>query len=314
MTFQSKPSFPRDISRDTRSSTAVESGGIVPLAQIHQEIDEASAALWCFIRADASPHFSSALLHDVATMQAALPRLQAARREAGQAPLRYYVSGSRIPGVFNLGGDLALFMNAIRADDRQGLRAYARLCIEVAYNIHVAFHLPLITISMVQGEALGGGFEAALSADVIVAERSARFGLPEVLFNLFPGMGAMSFLSRRMDAARAEKMILSGRVYTAAEMEAMGIVDVVAEDGFGEEAVRDYIAHDQRRHNAHYAMCQARRRVNPVTFEELSDITDLWVDAALRLTESDLRRMARLVAAQARRRGMAIAPERVAAE
>ncbi len=314
MTFQSKPSFPRDISRDTRSSTAVESGGIVPLAQIHQEIDEASAALWCFIRADASPHFSSALLHDVATMQAALPRLQAARREAGQAPLRYYVSGSRIPGVFNLGGDLALFMNAIRADDRQGLRAYARLCIEVAYNIHVAFHLPLITISMVQGEALGGGFEAALSADVIVAERSARFGLPEVLFNLFPGMGAMSFLSRRMDAARAEKMILSGRVYTAAEMEAMGIVDVVAEDGFGEEAVRDYIAHDQRRHNAHYALCQARRRVNPVTFEELSDITDLWVDAALRLTESDLRRMARLVAAQARRRGMAIAPERVAAE
>jgi DSF synthase len=314
MTFQSKPSFPRDISRDTRSSTAVESGGIVPLAQIHQEIDEASAALWCFIRADASPHFSSALLHDVATMQAALPRLQAARREAGQAPLRYYVSGSRIPGVFNLGGDLALFMNAIRADDRQGLRAYARLCIEVAYNIHVAFHLPLITISMVQGEALGGGFEAALSADVIVAERSARFGLPEVLFNLFPGMGAMSFLSRRMDAARAEKMILSGRVYTAAEMEAMGIVDVVAEDGFGEETVRDYIAHDQRRHNAHYAMCQARRRVNPVTFEELSDITDLWVDAALRLTESDLRRMARLVAAQARRRGVAIAPERVAAE
>ncbi len=314
MTFQSKPSFPRDISRDTRSSTAVESGGIVPLAQIHQEIDEASAALWCFIRADASPHFSSALLHDVATMQAALPRLQAARREAGQAPLRYYVSRSRIPGVFNLGGDLALFMNAIRADDRQGLRAYARLCIEVAYNIHVAFHLPLITISMVQGEALGGGFEAALSADVIVAERSARFGLPEVLFNLFPGMGAMSFLSRRMDAARAEKMILSGRVYTAAEMEAMGIVDVVAEDGFGEETVRDYIAHDQRRHNAHYAMCQARRRVNPVTFEELSDITDLWVDAALRLTESDLRRMARLVAAQARRRGVAIAPERVAAE
>lgn len=314
MTFQSKPTFPRDISRDTRSSTAVESGGIVPLAQLDQEIDEVNATLWCFIRADASPHFSSALLHDVATMQAALPRLQAARREAGQAPLRYYVSGSRIPGVFNLGGDLALFMNAIRANDRQGLRAYARLCIEVAYNIHVAFHLPLITISMVQGEALGGGFEAALSADVIVAERSARFGLPEVLFNLFPGMGAMSFLSRRMDAARAEKMILSGRVYTAAEMEAMGIVDVVAEDGFGEETVRDYIAHDQRRHNAHYALCQARRRANPVTFEELSDITDLWVDAALRLTESDLRRMARLVAAQARRRGMAIAPERVAAE
>ncbi len=314
MTFQPKSAFIRAFSDDARSSAGIESGAVTKLTQLDQEIDEANATLWCFIRADASPHFSSALLHDVATMQAALPGLQAARQEAGQAPLRYYVSGSRIPGVFNLGGDLTLFMNAIRTKDRQGLRAYAQLCIEVAYNIHVAFHLPLITISMVQGEALGGGFEAALSADVIIAERSARFGLPEVLFNLFPGMGAMSFLSRRLDAARAEKMILSGRVYTAEEMHAMGIVDAIAEDGFGEEAVRDYITNDQRRHNMHYALCQARRRVNPVTFEELSDITDLWVDAALRLMESDLRRMARLVAAQARRRGMATAPERVAAE
>jgi DSF synthase len=314
MTFQPKSAFTRDVSDDERSLIGVAKGDLAPLVHLDQEIDEANATLWCFIRADASPHFSSGLLQDVAAMQANLPRLQAARQEAGQVPLRYYVSGSRIPGVFNLGGDLALFMDAIRAGDRQGLRAYAQLCIEVAYNIHVAFHLPMITISMIQGEALGGGFEAALAADVIIAERSARFGLPEVLFNLFPGMGAFSFLSRRMDAARAEKMILSGRVYTAMEMHELGIVDVVTEDGFGEEAVRDYIAHDQRRHNAHYAMCQARRRVNPVTFEELSDITDLWVDAALRLTESDLRRMARLVAAQARRRSMGIAPERVAAE
>lgn len=311
MTFQTKPAF----SRDTDSSIAAQNGEPTPLTHLDQEIDEANAALWCFIRRDSHPYFSASLLHDVAAMQTAMPRLQAARRDAGRAPLRYYISGSRIPGVFNLGGDLALFINAIRANDRQGLRAYARLCIEVAYNIHTAFHLPMITISLVQGEALGGGFEAALSADVIVAERSARFGLPEVLFNLFPGMGAMSFLSRRMDAARAEKMILSGRVYTAAEMETMGIVDIVAEDGFGEEAVRDYIAHDQRRHNAHYAICQARRRVNPVTFEELSDITDLWVDAALRLEESDLRRMARLVSAQARRLGMAdTRPAQVAAE
>ena len=74
------------------------------------------------------------------------------------------------------------------------------------------------------------------------------------------------------------------------------------------------MARDQRRHNAHYAMCQARRRVNPVTFEELSDITELWVDAALRLTENDLRRMGRLVSAQARRQGQAARPMQVAAE
>ncbi len=314
MTFQLKPAYTDAVFHGAHSPVDGIDSELPRLARLDQEIDEGNAAFWCFIREDAGPHFSSGLLHDVATMQTTLPRIQAARQEAGQAPLRYYISGSRIPGVFNLGGDLALFMNAIQHGDRDGLRAYAKLCIEVAYNIHVAFRLPMITISMIQGDALGGGFEAALSADVIIAERRARFGLPEVLFNLFPGMGAFSFLSRRLDATRAEKMILSGRVYTAEEMAEMGIVDVVAEDGFGEEAVRDYMAHDQRRHNAHYAMCQARRRVNPVTFEELSDITDLWVDAALRLTENDLRRMHRLVSAQARRHGKTVDPMQVAAE
>jgi len=53
--------------------------------------------------------------------------------------------------------------------------------------------LPLTTISLAQGDALGGGFEAALSCSVIIAERRARFGFPEVMFNLFPGMGPTAF-------------------------------------------------------------------------------------------------------------------------
>ena len=62
--------------------------------------------------------------------------------------------------------------------------------------------LPLITIALVQGEALGGGFESILSFDVVIAERDARFGLPEAMFGLFPGMGAHSFLSRRLGSAQ----------------------------------------------------------------------------------------------------------------
>ena len=157
-------------------------------------------------------------------------------------------------------------------------------------------------MALVQGDALGGGFECALSMDMIVAERSAKLGLPEIMFNLFPGMGAYSFLSRRLDAARAEKMILSGRIYSAEELHDMGIVDILAEDGQGEEAVREYIDRHAYRLNAYRAVYQARKRVNPVTFDELRDVTDIWVEAALGLSESDLRRMARLTAAQDRRR------------
>jgi DSF synthase len=165
----------------------------------------------------------------------------------------------------------------------------------------VAFHTPLITIALVQGDALGGGFECALSFDVLVAERSAKMGLPEVLFNLFPGMGAYSFLARKIGTAAAEKMIMSGKVYTAEELHQLGVVDVLAEDGQGENAVRDYIARSRRKHNAHGAIYRSRRRIDPVTYEELRDIVDIWVEAAMNLDEQDLRKMMRLVTAQERR-------------
>src|SRR3546814_2073117 len=83
---------------------------------------------------------------------------------------------------------------------------------------------------------LGGGFEALMTFDVVVAERQARFGLPEILFGLFPGMGAYSILARRIGHVHAERMILGGKVYSAEEMYDMGLVHVIAETGEGEQA------------------------------------------------------------------------------
>ncbi len=62
-----------------------------------------------------------------------------------------------------------------------------------------------------QGAALGGGFEALLSFDYIVAEQDATFGLPEILFGLFPGMGAHALLSRKLGSAQADRLIVSNR-------------------------------------------------------------------------------------------------------
>jgi DSF synthase len=159
----------------------------------------------------------------------------------------------------------------------------------------------LTTISLVQGDALGGGFEAALASDVIVAEQSAQMGLPEILFNLFPGMGAYSLLSRRIGVRAAEELILSGKILPASELHAMGIVDVLAQDGQGEAAVRDWIARNAKRRNGMQAVFRARQLIHPVTREELDGIVELWVEAALRLSERDLKMMNRLARAQARR-------------
>jgi DSF synthase len=266
------------------------------------ELDPESRTYWAFMRQAGRGSFTPDLLRDIVDMQRSIGRLFADYSAEEQRPFDYFVFGSRNPGIFNLGGDLGLFAEKIRARDRAALTRYAYACVEAVYNGYVAFNVPVVTIALVQGDALGGGFESALALDVIVAERSAKMGLPEVLFNLFPGMGAYSFLSRRLDPMRAEKMILSGKIYSAEELHEIGLVDVLAEDGEGERAVREYIDRHAYRRNAYRGVYQARRRVNPVTFEELRDVTDIWVEAALGLGDPDLKKMARLTAAQDRRR------------
>lgn len=265
------------------------------------EIDREARTCWCYMRPADRPSFTHPLLNDIGEMQSVVKAMFAAAPRSGPTPFDYFVFGSRLPGVYNLGGDLSLFAERIRAQDEAAMRHYGYAAVELIHqNVH-AFQLPVITMALVQGDALGGGLECALSYDLIVAERSAKMGLPEILFNLFPGMGAYSFVSRKLGPALTEKMILSGNIYTAAELHALGVVDVLAEDGQGEDAARDYISRNARKHNAHRALYETRRRVNPLSLQELRDVIDIWVDAALRLTEPDLRKMTRLAAAQDKR-------------
>jgi DSF synthase len=222
--------------------------------------------------------------------------------EGEMRQVNHYVTCSRTPQVFNLGGDLALFVLLIKAGDRGALAHYAKLCIDVQYPRSRSFFSPTLTsIALVQGDALGGGFECALASDVIVAEESAQLGFPEILFNLFPGMGAYSLLARRIGMRAAEKLILSGEMLPAYKLHEMGVVDVLAPNGQGQAVVRDWIAANAKRRNGLQAVFRARQLVHPVTRQELDDIVDLWVDAALRLGERELKMMSRLARAQARR-------------
>lgn len=261
------------------------------------ELDAENAIWWARMAPLGRPSFTNGLLRDIDRMHADLTNVMRAAPDA----MRHVVLGSSVPGIYNLGGDLALFAQLIRAGDLDGLRHYGHVAVEAIHRNHTAFGLPVTTIALVQGDALGGGFECALAHDVIVAERSAKFGLPEVLFNLFPGMGAYSFLSRRIGRVAAERMILSGKMYGAAELHGMGLVDVLAEDGEGEEAVREYVERTGRRFNAHRALFETRRRVEPVTLDELRHVVDGWAEAALKLGEADIRKMLRLAGAQDRR-------------
>jgi DSF synthase len=283
-----------------------------PFQDLETYITNEDRAYWAFMRPSERPSFTPRLLAQLAGMQVQISELFASSPER---PFDYFVIGSRTPGTFNLGGDLGLFRQKIETRDADALRAYGYNCTQSCYNNYTGYGQRVITIALIQGDALGGGFECALSCDLIVAERQAKFGFPEVLFNLFPGMGAFSFLARRIGAAKTEEMIHSGNIYTAEQLHEMGVVDVLVDQDTGVEAVKRYIAKNRLRHNAHSAMYQARRRVHPVTLQELHDVVDIWVDAALRLSEQDLRKMSRIASAQDRSRerrlaaSMAIAAE-----
>lgn len=265
------------------------------------EMDSDNETLWCFMQPQGRASCSHELMDDFSQVQQSITATFARAPDRAQRPFSWFVMASAVPGVYNLGGDLGHFAQRIRQRDLEALRHYAHVAVKVIHRSAVAFDSPVITMALVQGDALGGGFEHALSFDMIIAERSARLGLPEILFNMFPGMGAYSFLSRRMDRRRAEALILSGRIHTAEELYEMGVVDVLAEDGAGEQAAQDYIARHNRKFNAHMSTLRARRRVNPVSLDELIDVADMWAEAALNLTEPDLRKMDRLCAAQDRR-------------
>jgi DSF synthase len=219
---------------------------------------------------------------------------------SGQVPLRYLVLGSRAPGVFCFGGDLQLFERLIRSRDRDSLARYGYRCVEILHRNMNSLDLPMLTVGLVQGAALGGGFEALLSFDYIVAERDATFGLPEVLFGLFPGMGAHAILSRKLGSAMAERLIVSNHTYTAEEMYELGVVHHLAENGEGLAACEDFIRKSERRHPGLVNARRAMKLTNPIGLSELKRIVDLWAEAALQLTDGDLKVMNRLTRAQER--------------
>ena len=271
--------------------------------QFDTNFDASSNTLWSWFNPTGTPCFSLALLNDIRAHDSLLESNNGhVLHDGALKKVNYYVVGSRIPGIFNFGGDLALFLLLIKSGERSALAHYAKLCIDNIYpRIRNYNCSTLTTISLIQGDALGGGFETALSSDILIAEENAQLGLPEILFNLFPGMGAYSLLARRVGMRVAEELITSGKIYSAPELHKMGVIDVVATQGQGEEAVRQWIAKNQKRRNGFQAVRGARQHVNPITREELDKITDVWVDAALRLEDRDLKMIHRLVRSQDRR-------------
>ena len=236
---------------------------------------------------------------------AAMGELQQMLNDISANPglVRHFVMSSDVPNVFNFGGDLALFVLLVRAGDVDSLRLYGKRCVDLVWWMENAANLGVHTTVLSQGDTLGGGLESVLPFHKVIFERSAQAGFPEVLFNLFPGMGAWDFTIRKAGFAVASEMILSGRLYSADELQYRRLVDIVVDDGQGEAAIDTVVRDVDPRHRGTLAARRAQRMAAPISYESLLAIVDLWAESALGLTDRDLRLMERLARAQARKAG-----------
>ncbi|MGB3211235.1 MAG: crotonase/enoyl-CoA hydratase family protein [Desulforhopalus sp.] len=266
--------------------------------QITLRYDVKHRAIWCHYNPSPRPCFSPLMLQEIRQWLQSVINYFESKEPNSESPIRYLIVQSQVPGIFSMGGDLALFSKLIREQNREQLLEYATQCIDVLYLYSVNLNLPLTTICLVEGAALGGGFECALSSNVLIATENAEMGFPEIRFNLFPGMGAYSFLARTCGIAIAEKMLGGGQMYSARKLYDMGVVHHLGKTGKGVESVEKFMRQHQQASNGHRALQQVRQCYNPTSYKELADITELWVDAALRLEDENLRLIDRLVKAQ----------------
>jgi enoyl-CoA hydratase len=123
-------------------------------------------------------------------------------------------------GTFCAGDDL----KELVAMEPSGVRSFLAGVQETFTQLE---SLDIPVIAAVEGFALGGGLELALSCDLILAAQDAQLGLPEVNLGIIPGLGGTIRLPRRTGLGKAREMIYSGRIVGAREACDIGLVDAV---------------------------------------------------------------------------------------
>ena len=256
--------------------------------------DETHQALWIYLSDRAPVYVSLALIQDLLDVD----NVFATSLATNPAPpkIAFKITASKRRGIFSLGGDLAHFRYHIDQNNRNALAQYAHTAVEAIWtNTQAAGTKGMTTISLVQGEAQGGGFEAALSSHVLIAEKGSMFGFPEALFGMFPGMGGYALLSARVSSDCAKRLIGSTNRYPAEMLHEMGVIDVLAEKGQGKQTLEAWMRNASPESTLKY-----RNRFAKLDRIQLTDSVEEWVEQALCLNQRQLRTMGYILEAQKR--------------
>src|SRR5437870_1107331 len=186
---------------------------------------------------------------------------------------RVLIIHSQLPAGFSAGADLRETYRRLQSLTASERAAGVRNFLE---RIHRVFNCidasPLMTVAAVLGVVFGGGFELALTCDVIVADRSARFCFPELRLGLIPGFGGIPRLKRDLSNSLVRDLLLTGRSISATKAAAVGLV------GQGEalRVARGVAAQIIKMDCT--AAAVAKRFIKPIPYEELEQEIGLFCD------------------------------------
>jgi enoyl-CoA hydratase len=199
------------------------------------------------------------------------------------------------PGGFSVGGDLKeLYNNALNLSPKKrvaGLRKFIERIHKVANTIDGA---PFITLAAVHGLCMGGGLELALLCDLIVADKMARFGFPELRLGFIPGFGGIPRLRRDVGNSFLRDLLFTGRTVKAEAAHQAGLITHLAGEGYALEVARS-MAQQITKFDPE-ARVAAKKFIKPIPYQELRQEVDLFcklfnrpqvIESLRRFVESD---------------------------
>jgi len=186
------------------------------------------------------------------------------------------ISSERKHG-FSAGADLReLYHTAAHFPEKERLSGVR----EFIERIHAVFNAidaaPFVTIAAVQGVCFGGGFELALTCDLIVADKMARFAFPELRLGLIPGFGGIPRLKRDLGNAFVRDLLLTGRSVNAARAQSVGLVAQLAAEGEALRIARATAAQVMKFDSVTRAA--AKKFIKPIPHEDLRREIDLFCE------------------------------------
>jgi enoyl-CoA hydratase/carnithine racemase len=178
---------------------------------------------------------------------------------------------------FCAGADLRELYSRSQAMGRTEAAREVRSFLERIHRVMNAIdESALTTIAAVHGVVFGGGFELALTCDLIIADKTARFCFPELRLGLIPGFGGIPRLKRDLGNAVVRDLLLTGRSFNATKMQQVGLVSQLVGNG---EALRVARATaGQLKKFDRQTAARAKKFIKPIPYEDLRQEIDLFCD------------------------------------